>query len=287
MAFSETEHLRPLGAAHSRSAYMLGAIVILLSFLLYVRVVIDLVADWWNDPALSQGMLLPPLAAYLAWIRRSRTLCVPAVGDNRGLLVVVFSSLLFTIGKLGAEFFFMRLSMLVLLAGIVWSFWGYARLRTLALPFLLLATMIPLPAVVYNGISTPLQLFASDAASNLIHALGVTVYRDGNIISLANIQLGVEQACSGLHSLSSLLVGGLLLAMLMCRRTHSQLLVVVLSAPLAVFVNILRIVGTAMLADSHPEFAMGFYHAFSGWLIFVFGFLCLYLIAKTVHVCFD
>src|SRR5579872_2606341 len=90
------------------------SIVALLGGFLYFHVMVDLFADWWNDPALSQGILIPPLATYLAWIRRSRTLSLPAVPDNRGLLAVGFSSLLFVIGKLGAEFFLLRLSFVVL-----------------------------------------------------------------------------------------------------------------------------------------------------------------------------
>lgn len=263
------------------------SIVALLGGFLYFHGMVDLFADWWNDPALSQGMLIPPLAAYLAWIRRSRTLSLPAVPDNRGLLAVGFSSLLFVIGKLGAEFFLLRLSFVVLLAGIICTFWGYARVRSLAMPLLLLVTSIPLPKVVYNGVSTPLQLFASDAAATIARNFGVTVYRDGNIISLATIILGVEEDCSGLNSLSSLVVAGSLLGLLLCSRLGSRLAIVVLAVPLAVSLNIFRIAATAVLADYHREFAVGFYHTFSGWLIFVAGFLGLFLIGKTLHALFD
>ncbi len=91
---------------------------------------------------------------------RSRVLILPISPDNRGLLVAGFACVLFTLGKLGAEFFLLRISGFILLAGIIWTYWGYPRLRALALPFLLLVTMIPLPRVVYNSISMPLQLFA-------------------------------------------------------------------------------------------------------------------------------
>jgi exosortase len=267
--------------------YFLITAALILSGLLYSRVVADLFADWSNDPGLSQGMLIPPLAAYIAWIRRTGTLSLPALPDNRGLFIVGLSSVLFIVGRLGAEFFLMRISLIMLLSGIVWTFWGSARLRTLALPFLLLTTMIPLPRVVYGSISAPLQLFASDAATNIVRVFGVTVYRDGNIINLATVRLGVEEACSGLNSLSSLIVGASLLGVLLCRRLSTRFALVLLAAPLAVFVNVVRITGTAVLADYQRDFALGFYHAFSGWLVFALGFFALYLVGRTLHVCFD
>src|SRR5437762_3454676 len=84
-----------------------------------------------------------------------------------------------------------------LIGGLMWTFWGFARLRTLAFPFLLLLTMVPPPSLLYPSAAAPLQLFASGRASALAQALGITVFRDGNIIHLANLSLGVVEACSG------------------------------------------------------------------------------------------
>src|SRR5207244_13163089 len=102
--------------------------------------------------------------------------------------------------------------------------WGGQRVATLTLPLLSLATMVPLPSIVYNSMAAPLQLFASDVATQLAQLLGVSVYRDGNIINLAHISLGVERACSGLNSLSALMVGGVLLGFLQCSRAITRVL---------------------------------------------------------------
>jgi len=171
----------------------------------------------------------------------------------------------------------------MLLMGVTWTWWGYARLRSLFLPFLLLATMVPLPKVVYNSLSTPLQLFASDASATLAGNLGVTAFRDGNAIHLANATLGVESACSGLNSLSSLAIAAPLLGALICSRFYTRFILIALTIPVALGVNIVRITGTAVLSDHDPRFAMGYYHFFSGWLIFASGFAFLYLIATLLH----
>jgi len=258
-----------------------------LTWVLYRFVLVDLANDWWNEPALSYGMLIPPLAAYIAWLHRGQVVAFAALPDGRGLCLVAFACVVFLLGKLGAEFFLMRLSFVILLAGLTWTFWGIRRLETLAFPFVLLATMVPWPAVVYNSISAPLQLFASDVSARMVQALGVSIYRDGNIIQLASTSLGVAEACSGLNSLAALIVASLLLGYLVCLRLRAKIALFVLAIPLAIGVNILRIVGTAILADYNQEFAMGFYHAFSGWLVFVGGFGILYGCAKLAHAALD
>jgi exosortase len=151
------------------------------------------------------------------------------------------------------------------------------RLKTLTFPFLLLATMVPLPAIVDSAVAAPLQLFASDVATSVSQFLGVSVYRDGNIIYLAHVSLGVERACSGLSSLSALLVGSVLLGFLQCSRPVTRILLFASSIPISIGVNALRVSGTAVLADYDEKFAMGFYHSFSGWLVFLLGFGSLYL----------
>jgi len=252
------------------------AVLLALIAVLYAWVLADMAADWWTEPSLSQGLLIPPLTLYIVWTRRHLTFAQPAATDNRGLWLVACACLLYMLGKLGAEFFLPRISFVILLAGLVWTFWGYLRLRTLAFPFLLLATMVPLPVLLYNSIAAPLQLFASDVATSLAQMFGVAVYRDGNVIHLAHISLGVEEACSGLNSLSALMVASLLLGFLVCQNVAARVILFALSIPLSIAVNVLRVTGTAIIADYHEEFALGFYHSFSGWLVFLGGFAILY-----------
>jgi exosortase len=248
---------------------------------LYADVLADLASEWWNYPEASYGMLVPPMALYIAYLQRKTTLALPARSTVRGLWLVAFGCLVLLSGKLAGEFFLARISFVFVLAGLTWTFWGGLRLRTLAFPFVLLATMVPLPVLVYNALAAPLQLLASRIATDLAQILGVSIYRDGNIIHLATISLGVEEACSGLHSLPALMVGALLLGFLANATMLGRMLLLVASIPLAIAVNILRVTGTAILADHHPEFAEGFYHSFQGWLVFVMGFGALWLVGKV------
>src|SRR6185437_1876125 len=254
---------------------------------IFGSVLADMAHDWWTDPAWSQGMLLPPLAFYVAWLRRDYILTLPEVPEGRGMLLTAFGCSVFILGKLASEFFLARISFVIVLAGLIWTFWGRRRLHALGFPMLLLATMVPLPVMFYNSVAAPLQLFASETATRMVQALGVTVFRDGNIIQLASISLGVAEACSGLHSLSALVVGSIVLGFVWCNGVAARILLVAISIPLAIGVNVVRVAGTAILADHNEEFALGFYHAFSGWLIFVAGFGILYLMAKVLHRVMD
>jgi exosortase len=121
----------------------------------------------------------------------------------------------------------------------------------------------------------------------LAQNLGVSAFRDGNIIQLANVSLGVEEACSGISSLSALAVGSILLGYLLCSRQLCRIALFVIAIPLAIGVNIARVAGTAVLADYDQELAMGLYHSFTGWLVFVIGFLFLYVFARLLHRTFD
>jgi exosortase len=257
-------------------------IVVALIGALYTDILLDLASEWWTEPEASYGILIPPFTLYLAYLNRRETLSLPRRPDVRGLWLVAVACLTLLTGRLASEFFLSRISFVVLLAGLAWTFWGWLRLRSIAFNMVLLMTMVPPPAVLYNIAAAPLQLLASKVATGLAQVCGVSVYRDGNIINLADITLGVAEACSGLRSLSALVVASLLLGFVEKLSLLGRLAIFLLSAPLAILVNVCRVTGTAILADSRPELAMGYYHAFSGWLVFVIGSGFLWLATKLV-----
>lgn len=249
---------------------------------LFADVLADLASEWWTREESSYGMLIPPFVLYFVYLKKEATFSIPARPDVKGLIAVSAACAVFMAGKLAGEFFLSRISFVLLLGGFIWTFWGLERLRSLAFPLILLMTMVPPPAIVYNTVAAPLQLLASRVATDLAQLLGISIYRDGNVIHLATTSLGVAEACSGLHSLSALIVGSMLLGFLEDASLLGRVSIVFISVPLAIAVNVLRVTGTAILADYRPELALGYYHSFSGWLVFVIGFGSLWLIAKPV-----
>ena len=263
----------------------IGVVVVFL-VALYFAVLQDLAAEWLAESSASHGLLIPPLVIYLVWLRRRSILEQPAQPTGKGLWAIAFGCLMFLVGRLGAEFFLSRISFVIVVTGLIWTFWGPARLKKFGFPLVLLATMVPLPVLVWNALASPLQLFASDMATTLAQALGVAIYRDGNIIHLANISLGVAEACSGLHSLSALMIASLLLGFLMLASIWLRAVLFAISIPMAIALNVARITGTAVMADYWQDIAFGFYHSFSGWLIFVSSLFMLFLVHKLLKLGF-
>jgi exosortase len=250
---------------------------------LYSETAIELVQEWLTRPAASHGILIPPMAAYMVWMRRQALQRSAPEADSRGLLVIGVACLLLLTGNLSAERFLTRISLIIMVAGLVLTFWGKQRLRILAFVLVLLATMIPIPSMVFNTLARPLQLVASYVATEVAQTIGIAVHRQGNVIQLADMTLGVAEACSGLNSLSTLVVTALLLTPSFQLTFLGRIALLLLTPPLAIVINVIRVAGTAVIADSRPELALGFYHAFSGWVVFVAGFLILLGIATLLQ----
>jgi exosortase len=284
MASLTTPALQPAPettAAPAPAAFLQAVLIGVPAIFLYWRVVSVLVGDWWEDS--SHGLLIPPVVLYVVWLRRQALLRIPPVPNARGILLLCFGCGLLLAGELSAEYFISRLSLVIVIAAVLWTFWGTARVRALALPLLLLLTMIPVPLLVYNSLALPLQLFASAVGASVAELAGVSVFREGNVIHLAQVSLGVAEACSGLRSLGSLVVMGLLVGFIQCRRVHSRVALVLAAVPIAIVVNVFRISGTAILADYNYRLAMGFYHTFSGWLVFLAGMALIFVAGRILQ----
>ena len=197
-----------------------GAITAIVALLvaLYWDVVPAMVQVWMDDPAYSHGILIPPLAAYVAWLQRDEILAARPETDYSGLFLTAVGCAALFVGKLGAELFLSRISLVFILAGMIWTFWGRRRFWASVFPLFLLATMVPIPTIVYNKLAAPLQLFASWVASQTLETFGIAVFRDGNVMHLPEISLGVAEACSGLRSISSLSVLALVIGYFTCRK---------------------------------------------------------------------
>jgi exosortase len=202
-----------------------------------------------------------------------------------GLLVLALGLCILVVGQLGAELFLSRLSLLVVIAGLILFFLGQTVFRAVLFPWAFLLLMIPIPAIVFNQITFPLQLLASKVASTTLPWMGVPVLREGNVIILPAMALEVAEACSGIRSLMSLATLAIIYGYLMEHRVNVRVLLAFASIPIAVAANSFRIVGTGLLVQYwDPQRAEGFFHEFSGWLIFVVSVALLYLTHQVLRI---
>jgi exosortase len=259
------------------------AVIAGLALWLYYPTITHLVGQWWNDPNFSHGFFVPLFAAFVIWQERSRLSTLTPQPSWWGLLFLGCGLCVLIIGQMGAELFLSRLSLLIAAGGLIVLFLGWNFFRALLFPWAFLLLMIPIPAIVFNQLTFPLQLLASKVASTTLPWMGVPVLREGNVIILPAMALEVAEACSGIRSLMSLTTLAVIYGYLMERRIALRVLLAVASIPIAVAANSLRIVGTGLLVQYwDPEKAQGFFHEFSGWLIFVVSLVMLYLLHRVV-----
>lgn len=270
-ATSDMESARSISA----TAFTAVALAALLGSL-YTNILYRLGVQWYVDSDYSHGFLVPLLAAYFVWERRERLHALPMAPSFMGIGLLGFGLLMLLIGSAGAELFLQRTSFMVVLAGLVLLIMGLEFLRVLAFPIVFLLFMVPLPAIVMNAVAFPLQLLAAKTATFCLYNFGIPVLREGNVIMLAGTTLEVAEACSGIRSLQALLALGTVYAYFTQRATWKRWVLVLLSIPIAIAANAFRVSGTGVLVHYWGvEAAEGFYHIFSGWLIFVVAFALL------------
>lgn len=277
------DHATDVPALRIRPFLALSGIVLPLIWV-YSRTLLGLIGQWTSDDNYSHGFLVVPLATYFVWERRGALATAVARPSGLGLVAFALSLLMFVIGTLGAELFLTRVSLIGVLAGTVLLLYGPTHLRIVAFPLAFLLLMVPLPAIVFNQIAFPLQLLASRVGTVGIQACAVPVLREGNVIVLADTSLEVAEACSGIRSLVSLLTLGILYGYFTDPRPWMRTVIALATVPIAIAANAVRVTGTGVLAHYYgAEAAHGFFHTFSGWLVFLVAFLLLFITARVLE----
>jgi exosortase len=252
---------------------------------LYADVIPALVRQWTADPDYSHGFFVVPLAAFFAWERREALARTPIRPHAAGLGVLAVSLVIFIAGRYGSELFLTRVSMIGVLAGLILYLAGRAHLRILAFPIAFLLFMVPLPALIFNQLAFPLQLVASRLGEVAISASGVPVLREGNVLLLPGRALEVAEACSGIRSLLSLLMLAIVLGYFTERRTGPRVAIALAAVPIAVIANAIRVAGTGLASYwISPAAAEGFFHSFSGWLMFVVALVGLLAVHRALEL---
>ncbi|MCL2660088.1 MAG: exosortase [Acidobacteriaceae bacterium] len=261
------------------------ALIVLLLLAVYFRVAGKLVYDWYDLPDFSHGFLVPLFSLFLLWENRKTIRSTPLVPTWKGLPLVVAGICVLILGTYGADLFLSRISFLILTAGLIWTLLGSPMLKIARFPLLVLVLAIPFPQIVYNQITFPLQLLASRLASAILPIFGVPVLNEGNIIELPAMKLEVAEACSGIRSLMSLFTLAIFYGYFVEKSTKRRVLLALASIPIAVIANAARITGTGLCVQYwDPQKALGFFHEFSGWVVFLVSLACLFMVQRLMHL---
>jgi exosortase len=244
---------------------------------LYGPMLSQLVLQWWQDPDYGHGFFVPLFSGYVLWRQRERWTKSEINPTDFGLLVMLGAVGLLLAGSLGAELFTSRLSLLVLLTGLTLFLGGWKVLRAVSFPLGFLIFMIPIPAIIYNQITFPLQLLASRFGAFWLELVQVPVLRDGNVLIMSNYSLEIVEACSGIRSLMALVALATAYGYFLEPRRWVRYVLVILMVPTAIVSNAIRIMGAGVLAHRFgPVAAEGFLHEFSGWVIFLVALVLMF-----------
>jgi exosortase len=238
---------------------------------LYSATLQRLVVEWFSSADESYGIVLAAVALVVAWRRRAAFALArnPRAAAAPGAATLLLGLGLYLVGQLAADVFLTRISFVIVLTGAIWFVAGGRALRTVAPPLAFLLMAIPLPALVVNAVTLPLQLVASRIGETTLIAAGVSVFRDGNLLELPSTTLEIADACSGLRSIVSLTAIGALLAWTEPSWPR-RLVLVAAGLPIAIVMNGLRIAATGLACEFwSPRAAVDPWHTIGGWLTFV------------------
>jgi exosortase len=293
----------------SQKLYKPVAIAAALAFL-YFSVLTKLGRDWWSDENYSHGLLIPFIIGFILWQERKSFTEQSTRGTYLAIALVVFALFAVWAGTAGAELFVQRASLVLMLAGIAIYFFGLRILSRVAVPLLLLALAIPIPQIIFNRIAFPLQLFASKCAVSAMQLFEIPVLRQGNVIELMPLgakepkRLAVVEACSGIRSLMTLVTLAVVYAYFTrpksaqtsvgdAKNTQNKVfatfafwravILVAAAVPIAILTNAVRVSGTGVLAHYYgTKVADGFFHSFSGWVIYLVAAALLFATGWTI-----
>lgn len=256
--------------------YIQVTVVLLLLLALYMPILARMTDDWMENDNYSHGFLVPLISAYLIYSLRDRIRSADIRPSNAGLLLIIVGLLQLLLANVASEYFMQRTSLIVVLFGLSMFLLGKQLTKVISVPLLYLLFMIPLPAIIWNKIAFPLQIFASNLAAVTIQTIGIPVYREGNVLHLVETSLEVVDACSGLRSLVSMLALGAAFAFLLRQPLWKKWVLFLSAFPIAIALNIVRLTVTAVLASHYGSAAaQGFLHDTSGLLVFVLGIALL------------
>jgi exosortase len=269
----------------SRGVWAEILVILALLLWLYHRVAIKLFADWYQLPDYSYGFFVPLFAVYVLRKELKSFACTVRTPSWAGLILLTIGLLMLITGVLGADLYLSRVSFVLIVAALIWTFAGYRFLARIKWILLLLLLAIPLPALILNQITFPLQLLASKLASAMLSLMNIPVLRDGNVIQLPSMKLEVAEACSGIRSLMSLFTLAIVFGYVQEKEPSKRAFIALASIPIAVAANAFRIFGTGLCVQYwDPDKAQGFFHEFSGWVMFLVSLSCLYSVEKAMHL---
>ena len=277
----QSNKTKELAARFLTSYWIIFVVGFLLLMVIFRDGVLRLL-ERWNTPEYGHAYFIPLVSGYLIWQKRLQFLAIPPNFSMYGALLVLLGLIVFVLGELGTLHIIVQYGFLCALLGWAWTYFGWQGFRVILIPLLYLSFMIPLPNILYHGLSSELQLISSKIGVAFIRLFGISVHLEGNVIDLGLMKLQVVEACSGLKYLFPLASIGFACAYLFKGKLWKRVVIALATLPITVVMNSARIAITGILVEYFGRsMAEGFFHLFEGMVVFV-GAIILLLIVMAI-----
>ena len=264
-----------------------GLLTIIILTILAYQTTLEWMIDRYmgEDSYYSHGPIIPLVSLFLIYQKRDILEKISLQPNFVGLFIFLFALLLHILGTILYIFSISGFSLYFLIIGLALFLLGKEKFKTVAFPIIFLIFMFPLPGAILTMVSFPLKIIAANAGVWTVSLSGIPIHIEGFNIAIPAGQLLVGNPCSGLRSLIAFLALGFLLAYITPLKLHNKFALIVLTIPIALISNIIRV--AILISVSHywgleaatPDTIV---HSGSGVLVFVLGFSLLLLTSKVL-----
>ena len=226
----------------------------------------------------SHALIVPGISAYFIYQNSHRLSATASRVFWPGLPILFLGMFGFAWGIYpGRNDMLQGYSMIISLFGLALFLLGPAMMRVLWFPILYLALAVKISDRYWEAIAWYLQLIAARSSTIVLKLLGIDATVEGSTIELVferqgewvSEALNVAEACSGLRMLMAFIALGAAMAYLVDRPWWHRLLMLGLTIPIAVVVNVGRVTALGLLTLVNKDLTSGDFHVFIGILMLI------------------
>lgn len=232
----------------------------------------DMFVIAWNDQEQSHVFLAPIVAVWMFSVRRARLRTCPPTGQGIGPVILVVGWVLSSIGYNNAVQSFWHGGAVLVVLGCLLTAVGKNVLFRFFPAFAVLVFLVPIPGIIRESISQPLQSATAAATQAIMETLGIPVERLGNLLSINGHEVAVAEACNGMRMVFALVLVSFAFAFGMPLRNWVRALVLAASPVAALACNVLRLIPTVLLYGYRSQEVAEGFHDISGWLMLPLAF---------------
>ena len=245
----------------------------------------------FSDPLedMSHGWLVPIFSLYVLWTQRKEIREEAGAPSVWGLLVCLPCIGVALVGARGMQVRLEQVGFIGLCMALPWAFYGRRMAKRFVFPALFLLFTVPMTSYL-DAVTIHLRLFASGTAFVLLRGFGVDAVQQGTaIVSQGAHQFSIDVAepCSGLRSIVALMALTAAYAWYTQPTWKRRAALFACSIPLAILGNVVRILSICLVAAwANEKFALGFYHDYSGYVVFIVAIVCMVACGEVItRVC--